>query len=80
MSSLNNLERWFLLNSDMGNRSNTLIKYVYVLVDSGYSFEAIKEAVKTFNSKLKIPLSDDELSNTIFLSAMKAVTKRDMNE
>lgn len=80
MASLNNLERWFLLNSDMGNRSNTLIRYVYVLVDSGYSFEAIKEAVKTFNSKLKMPLSDDELSNTILLSAMKAVTKRDMNE
>jgi hypothetical protein len=80
MSSLNNLERWFLLNTDIGNRSNTLIRYAYVLVDSGYSFEAIRTSISSFNEKLKIPLTDEELSNTILVSVMRAVTKRDMNE
>ena len=77
MSSLNNLERWFLLNIDIGNRSNTLIKYAYVLVDSGYTFDAIKASIFAFNSKLKVPLSDDEISSTILISVMRALSKKD---
>jgi hypothetical protein len=79
LASLNNLERWFLLNTDLGNRSNTLIRYAYVLVDSNYSIEAIRNSIYAFNSKLKNPLPEDEVSNTILVSAIKAVTKRDMN-
>jgi hypothetical protein len=79
LASLNNLERWFLLNTDMGNRSNTLIRYAYVLVDSNYSIEAIRNSIYAFNSKLKNPLPEDEVQNTILVSAIKAVTKRDMN-
>ena len=77
ISSLNNLERWFLLNIDIGNRSNTLIKYAYVLVDSGYTFGAIKASIFAFNSKLKVPLSDDEISSTILISVMRALSKKD---
>lgn len=80
LASLNNLERWFLLNNDIGNRSNTLIRYAYVLVDSGYSIEAIRNAIYSFNAKLKIPLPEDEINSTILISAIKAVTKRDMHE
>jgi hypothetical protein len=80
LGGLNNLERWFLTNTDMGNRSNTLIKYAYVLVDSGYSIEAIRNSIFAFNGKLKMPLTDEELNNTILVSVIKAVTKRDINE
>lgn len=76
-SSLSNLERWFLLNSDIGSRSNTLIKYAYILVDSGYSLDSIKSAVYSFNSKLKKPLSEDEIDRTIMITTMRQVTIRD---
>jgi hypothetical protein len=76
ISSLNNLERWFLLNIDIGNRSNTLIKYAYVLVDSGYTFGAIKASIFAFNSKLKVPLSEDEINSTILISVMEALSKK----
>jgi hypothetical protein len=80
LASLSNLERWFLLNTDIGNRSNTLIRYAYVLVDSGYSLEAIRNLIFSFNSKLKIPLAEDEINSSIMVSTIKAITKREMNE
>ncbi len=79
LSNLNNLERWFLLNAGTGNRSNTLIRYTYVLVDSGYTLEAIRNSIYAFNQKLKDPLTEEELQSTILTTAIKAVTKRDIN-
>jgi len=79
LASLSNLERWFLLNIGVGNRSNTLIRYSYVLVDSGYSFEAIKNLINNFNQKMKSPLSEEEIQNTILISVMRKVAERDIN-
>ncbi len=79
MANLNNLERWFLLNIGVGNRSNTLIRYAYVLVDSGHSFEAIKNLINQFNQKMKNPLPDEEIQNTILISVMRKVAEREMN-
>ena len=76
-TSLNNLERWFFLNTGSGNRSNQLIKYALTLVDSGYIFDAVKMAVHSFNGKLKNSLAEDEINNTILVSVMKAISKRD---
>jgi len=76
-AALSNLERWFLLNASVGSRSNTLIKYVYVLVDSGYSFDSIKGAVHSFNGRLKSPLPPDELERTVLITAMREINKRD---
>ena len=76
-TSLSNLERWFFLNTGSGNRSNQLIKYALTLVDSGYTYDAVKMAVHTFNGKLKNGLSEDEINNTILVSAMRAIAKRD---
>jgi hypothetical protein len=79
LASLSNLERWFLLNIGVGNRSNTLIRYAYVLVDSGYSFESIKGLINNFNQKMKSPLSDEEIQNTILISVMRKVAEREIN-
>lgn len=76
--SLDNMERWFYLNTNTGNRSNQLIKYALVLVDNGMSIEGIRSAVLAFNSKLKNALPDDEVNNTIMVTVIKAVTARDM--
>ena len=79
LASLNNMERWFLLNIGVGNRSNTLIRYAYVLVDSGHSFEAVKNLIVQFNQKMKTPLADEEIQNTILISVMRKIAERDMN-
>jgi hypothetical protein len=75
--SMNNLERWFYLNTETGNRSNQLIKYALALVDNGSTIEHIRDSILTFNSKLKEGLPEEEVLNTVLLSAMKAVSKRD---
>jgi hypothetical protein len=79
LASLNNLERWFLLNISVGNRSNTLFRYACVLVDSGYDFNAAKNAIRLFNQKMKDPLSEEELQSTIDISVMEKILKRNMN-
>ena len=79
LASLNNLERWFLLNISVGNRSNTLFRYACVLVDSGYDFNAAKNAIRIFNQKMKDPLSEEEHQSTIDVSVMEKILKRNMN-
>ena len=79
-NSLSNLERWFYLNTSIGNRSNQLIRYALVLVDTGYAYDSVEENIKHFNSKLNEPLSDEEIKNTILMSAMRAIATRDSGE
>ena len=75
--SLNNMERWFLGNTGSGNRSNQLIKYALLLVDSGMSFEHITNNVLSLNNKLDDRLDEKEILNTILVTAGKAMHKRD---
>jgi hypothetical protein len=77
-NSLSNLERWFLFRMDSGNRNNNLIKLALAMVDSGLSLEQIRHSILNFNRKIKDPLPEDEINNTIMLSVMKAITKRDI--
>jgi len=67
-TSLSNLERWFLANTGEGNRSNNLIRFGYVLVDAGFSFDQIKEKVVALNKQLPKGLSFSELQNTVLIS------------
>jgi hypothetical protein len=76
--SLGNLERWFFLNTSSGNRSNQLIKYALVLVDSGYTIDGVRHAIMAFNKKLQNGLSEDEINTTIMQSVIRAITKRDI--
>lgn len=75
--SLSNIERWFINNTGGGNRSNQLIKYALILVDQGYSYDAVKHTVEALNQKLPNPLGTDEIANTILLTAMKKIAQRD---
>ena len=73
--SLTNLERWFINNTGMGNRSNQLIKYALVLVDSGKTLIQTEQAVFVLNEKLADGLPEEEISTTIMQSARKAYAK-----
>ena len=74
--SLNNLERWFIQNSDNGNRNNQLIKYALVLVDMGNTIDQVRNNVLAMNDKLDNKISEKEVDSTIMITASKAITKR----
>lgn len=77
MGSLTNLERWFALNTGTGNRSNQLIRFAYVLIDAGMQVEGVRNAVKDFNKKMKNPLKEAEIDNTIMVTVVKKIHQRD---
>jgi hypothetical protein len=74
-NSLTNLERWFVNNTGEGNRSNQLIKFALLLVDSGKTLVQVEQAVMSLNEKLQDPLPNEELISTIMVSARKAFNK-----
>ena len=74
--SLSNLERWFINNTSSGNRSNQLIKYGLMLVDTGGDFNSIRDAVLVLNNKLADGLTEREIDTTILVTVSKAITNK----
>jgi hypothetical protein len=74
--SLTALERWFTNNTGLGNRSNQLIKYALMLVDSGKNIAEINTRITDLNSKLPDPLPLPELRNTILATAAKKIQSK----
>ncbi|UAW01140.1 hypothetical protein [Vibrio phage BUCT194] len=70
-SSMDKLERFFYSQSEEGNRNNVLFKFGAALIDAGYQLDDLVLKVKTFNSKLPKPLSEDELNNTVLNSIQR---------
>ena len=54
-----------------GNRNNQLIKYGFMLIDSGYQLADTRLKLDALNGKLDIPLSADEIEHTIWKSVQK---------
>lgn len=71
INSFDNLERWFAKQIEAGNRNNLLLKYALCLVDNGLDLEAVENKVLGFNKKLKDKLSEEEIQNTILVTARK---------
>ena len=74
-SDLTSIERWFAEKMSNGNRSNEMIKYAMMLVDSGRDLVDIQTAVMDLNDKLKDPLPTKEIMDTILRSVAKAMRK-----
>lgn len=73
--SLTNLERWFVNHTGIGNRSNNVVRYALLLVDGGKSLTEVEEAVRSLNTRIQDPLPDDEIQNTIMVTAAKAYAR-----
>lgn len=76
LQSLTNLERWFVQNTGTGNRSNQLIKYALMLVDTGSAFTEVRDSVLELNKKLPDRLTENEIDTTIMVSVNKALSAR----
>lgn len=71
INSFDNLERWFAKQIETGNRNNLLLKYALCLVDNGLDLEIVENKVLGFNKKLKDKLPEEEIQNTILVTARK---------
>ena len=71
INSLDNLERWFANQMEVGNRNNQLLKFALCLVDSGLSYDEVEVRVLAFNKKLKDKLPEEEIQNTVLKTAYK---------
>jgi len=75
--SLTNMERWFVQNSNAGNRNNQLIRYALLLVDMGKSHNDVRDGILELNKKLSDKLPTAEIDKTIMVSVSRAIVKRD---
>ena len=73
LSDLDNLERWFVDNTGLGNRSNQLIRYALLLMEMGADEPTIETKVKELNTKLPNKLSNEEINNTIMVTVAKRI-------
>jgi len=72
-SNLSNLERWFCIHTDIGNRNNQLIRYALALVDNGQDAATVRESLKQFNQQLTNPLSISEIDNTVMKTVLQKI-------
>jgi len=75
VQSLDNLERWFAQRMMHGNRNNHMLKFALALVDNGMDLVDVTQMVYNFNKKIKNPLPDSEIDNTILVTVAKRFTR-----
>lgn len=73
--SMDNIERWFVQQTGAGNRSNQLIKYALLLVDSGTDLIDVQHKVMELNNKLKDKLNESEISTTIMRTVRNRINR-----
>lgn len=75
LGNLDNLERWFLNNMDIGSRNNTLLNYAMMLKDAGASFDEVEKKTLDLNKRSYAPLKQDELYSTVLKSVGSKYSK-----
>lgn len=68
LGNLDNLERWFLQNMDVGSRNNNLLNYAMMLKDGGMAFSEVEKKVLDLNERSGTPLKKDEVQTTVLKS------------
>lgn len=73
INSLDAIDRWFIhkITFEGEPRNNTLLKYAFMLADSGMQVKEIENRVLNLNKSLKNPLDNGEIEKTIFVSLNK---------
>ena len=76
LGKLNNLERWFLNNMEVGNRNNHLLNFAMMLMDGGASYNELKSRVMSINERSSSPLTKDEIETTVLKSVAQKMNSR----
>jgi len=74
LGNLDNLERWFLNNMEMGSRNNTLLNYAMMLKDAGMGFDELEGKVISLNERSSSPLKKDEVQSTVLKSVAQKMS------
>lgn len=77
LGSLDNLQRWFMMNIGEGNRNVMLHRYAMSLLDNGMKSENIRHCLEDFNKQLKDPVDTRELDSTIMKTIIREEVKRE---
>lgn len=72
LKNMDKLRKYFAVKMEADGRNCTLVKYAFLLKDSGSSLDEVCDQVLDFNSQLKDPLDVEEIEGTIFVSLAKA--------
>lgn len=73
-TNLSALERWFINNTQEGNRNNQLARYAFACVDLGQDIDSVRNNVLSLNNKLDSPLGEVEILSTIMQSVAKKMS------
>lgn len=65
LGQLDNLERWFLTQLDVGSRNNQMIRFAMMLKDGGLPFNEVEGRVLSLNERSGSPLKKSELQDTV---------------
>ena len=65
LGQLDNLERWFLNEMEIGNRNNQILNFAMMLKDGGISYAEARSKVLNLNSRTSSPLKKSELEDTV---------------
>lgn len=71
LENLDNLERWFAQRMVTGSRNNLMLRYTLLLVDAGLPYQEVERRVINFNNKLDNKLPQDELQQTVLVTAAR---------
>ena len=74
LGNLDNLDRWFLNNLEVGNRNNVLLNYAMMLKDGGMGFDEIESRVLALNKGSSSPLKQDEVQSTVLKSVAQKMS------
>ena len=59
-----------------GNRNNHMLRFTMALVDMGMPYVEIEQRVLGFNAKLDNKLPEDELRNSVLITAARKIQAR----
>jgi hypothetical protein len=74
------MERWFIDRIEVGNRATMLIRYGFMLMDSGYPIDAITNKLVAFNEQTNDPISQEEIHTKIIRSIDKKLIQKENKE
>ena len=77
---MSNMERWFIDRIEVGNRATMLIRYGFMLMDSGYPIDAITNKLVAFNEQTNDPISQEEIHTKIIRSIDKKLIQKENKE
>ena len=63
--AISNLERWFLANTEIGNRQSMMYRLGCVYIEIGADMSELDSLMAAFNNKLKVPLPENELRTQV---------------